>query len=246
MSKFPAERLNRGWSSAACWAVAIATVLPGSFTMSLTAQEPAVTAPAARLPIPGEAEQREATKFVRDLFADEFAAAKKPLEKNTLANSLLKQANDPTNSSVNQFVLYQLARDLAVSAPAVELACQIIVEQGKKFAIDDDAEIAAVLDKVAASDAPANVQVEAIGQATSRAEIAVREEKFDHALRLLRGALTAARKTREPEVLKEIIERGRKVTAQSKEFTGPNWGEKRWPHRPMIQPRIWPSVATCG
>jgi hypothetical protein len=198
-------------------ALSLAIVCGWSNHDRLSGQEPAA-ATVARSPIPGEAEQQAATKFVRDLFSAEFAAAKKPAEKAALASSLLKQANDPTNSRVQQYVLYQLARELAVSARAAELACQIIAEQSQKFEFDGDGEIGTLLEKISAGDVPASVQAEVIGQATSRADLAAKEEKFDHALRLLRTAMAAARKTREPEVLKDIVERGRRVTAQAKDF----------------------------
>lgn len=71
--------------------------------------------PAKLLPRPAGEAMEKADKAVRDIFASDIDAAKKPSEKAKLARHMLKIAADTNNDDAGRFALCDLARSLAVA-----------------------------------------------------------------------------------------------------------------------------------
>ena len=113
--------------AAIAWPVAIARA----------ADEPTATptAPTISEP-PDEAAQKNAAKLIRDLFGNQIDAAKTNIAKDELAKKLLQQGIDSKADPAGQFVLYKMARDLAVAVGDPAVALQSVDETDRAFRID--------------------------------------------------------------------------------------------------------------
>ena len=71
---------------------------------------------AKKTPVPNAAAQAEATKLIKEVYGDEWAAAKTCADKRALAQKLLGKASESKDDPDSQFVLLRLARDIATQA----------------------------------------------------------------------------------------------------------------------------------
>ena len=65
---------------------------------------------AAKVAVPAEAAQAEATKLFKEVYGDEYAKAKTTADKQALAQKLLAKANESKKDPPSQFVVLRLAR----------------------------------------------------------------------------------------------------------------------------------------
>ncbi len=100
----------------------------------------------ARVAVPDAAAQMKTLGEVKQIFADDYAKAKKPEDKNGLARNLLKQAEDQKDDPVARYVLFKEALRLAQDGvdPETSLAC--IESLGKEYQVDSFAMLHDVLD----------------------------------------------------------------------------------------------------
>ena len=87
-------------------------------------------------PVPDDAAQEEAKKTVADLFKEDFAQAKTPVAKRSLAKKLLQQGIDTPNDAAGRFVLFDTARELAVGANDGAVAFDVIDKTAEYFDVD--------------------------------------------------------------------------------------------------------------
>jgi hypothetical protein len=99
-------------------------------------ETPAVAALDKRAAVPHEDSQKEAAKLIKDLFRDDFTKAGTPAGKQALAKKMLEQGVQTKENAVQQYVLFQQARELATSAVDGELAFRAIDEMGSAFQVD--------------------------------------------------------------------------------------------------------------
>jgi WD40 repeat protein len=92
--------------------------------------------PAKREAVPELAAQEEALKQVRDLFQDEYAAAKTDAAKVELAQTLAKTSGDSKAPAVERYVLLSEASRLAVEGARADVAMVIIDAIGRSFETD--------------------------------------------------------------------------------------------------------------
>ena len=85
---------------------------------------------------PDDAAQANATKLIHDLFGPQIDAAKTRIAKDELAKKLLQQGIDSKADPAGQFVLFKMARDLAVGVGDPAVALQSIDETARAFRID--------------------------------------------------------------------------------------------------------------
>jgi len=86
--------------------------------------------------IPDAAVQAEASKTIKEVYGDEWAAAKTPVLKHTLAVKLLEKARDTKNDIAARFTLLKIARDIATQALDGPTAFEAIDTMAQSFQID--------------------------------------------------------------------------------------------------------------
>lgn len=160
-----------------------------------------------RLPIPNAEARRAADKQVRDIFQTEFAAAKRPAEKFTLAEMLFRHAQNDGDDAVAQYALFDAARALAIEADEFQLTFSVIDELVARFELDKCELKAAALTagskelrSVIAQRGFCELIVESVDDAAS-------EEQFDAATKLVPLLSASASKIKDASVRKEFLAR---------------------------------------
>jgi hypothetical protein len=148
-----------------------------------------------RAPVPDAEAQAKAEKLIKDLFKADYAK-RRASDWQELATKLLQQAEDTMDDPTSRFVLLREARDLATRAGDLDLALRAIGDLSKDYVVDAAEMKANALEKVAGltvgvrtNQALAEVALAAYGEA-------VEGDNYDAAVRLLKVAESAAKKSR--------------------------------------------------
>ena len=91
---------------------------------------------AKRSRVPAEAAQIEATKLIKEVYGDEWAAAKTTSDKHALAAKLLEKAKETNDDPVGRFVLLRIARDIDTQANGGQTAFRAIDAMAETFQVD--------------------------------------------------------------------------------------------------------------
>jgi hypothetical protein len=157
------------------------------------------------LPLPSKDEARVATAKVREIFAADAARAKTPDAKKKLAVELLGHARE-TDAPVDQYVLLEAARSLAMEAGDVAAVTEALQMIADRFAINlASARITALEDMAAKAPAAslgsiADRLLEAAGEFENEADVAKAED-------LAESALAAARRGKDRDRQKKAVDR---------------------------------------
>jgi hypothetical protein len=161
--------------------------------------------------IPGDTAQEQATKLIREVYSDDYAAAKTPAQKADLARRMIDKANETKDDPASHFVLLRVARDLAAQAGEADVAFQAVDALALGYEIDAHSMKVDVLPKAAAS-ASKLEQYEVVVQLAARImEEAVANDTFEEATQLGAIAASAARDSKNRELLTQISDRNRDV-----------------------------------
>lgn len=185
--------------------VAISIALPA---IDSRADEPTAT---PRVAIPDAAAQANAMKNVRDLFGQQIDNAKSPFGKTELAKKLLQQGVESKSDPAAQFVLFNLARDMAASAGDSSIALQAIDESARVFRLDTiplREQAIAAIEKTATNPQASRILADAAWLAL---DDAVAAENFTIGKRLAAEGLAAAKRAKDIDLL-------RQWTARAKQF----------------------------
>ena len=180
---------------------------------------PLLRADDARTPVPDAAALAKAEKDIKDVFKDDFAAAKKRADAAAeLAGKLLKQAQDTKDNPAARYVLFREARDMAVSAGDGAQAVAAIDQMSVDFAVNALELKAAALDVAVKSSNPQADWKNTLDAALSAADDALTADDYASAAKLNKAALTAAQKTQAKVVAAALQDRAKQIDAAAKEF----------------------------
>jgi len=98
--------------------------------------DPAEEAPRVKHPVPDREQEQAAIREIRSIFSKEYEAAETPLKKESLARSLVKQADRLAQDAVARYALLTEARNLAEEAGAYRLALAVIDRTFQDYRID--------------------------------------------------------------------------------------------------------------
>jgi hypothetical protein len=197
---------------AICLAVAMLLLVTAAWpgTKLGAADEPAA-APTLLAP-PDETAQADATKLIRELFGTQIDAAKTSIAKDELAKKLLQQGIDSKADPAGQFVLFRMARDLAVGVGDPAVALQAIDETARIFRLDAASlrqETLAALAKTAINPLQSRALADA---AWSALDEAVAADNFEVAKLLAAQGITAAKRVKgDPDVLRQWAARAKEI-----------------------------------
>ena len=175
-----------------------------------------------RLPAPDEQARREAEQRTREIFKRELAEAVTPEQKLALAVKLAHQAEKTADDPAARFVLMRLACEKAAEAGGLTAALDLADRLRQFFDLDVLTLKADLLDKAAGAmgtGTPASAASQQfVDQATSLADEAVAADNLDLAGRFVRQALSAARKMKDPALLRRLEARDREVGRMKTRF----------------------------
>jgi formylglycine-generating enzyme required for sulfatase activity/serine/threonine protein kinase len=169
--------------------------------------------PDGKLPIPTVEAQREALKLLKEVYKDDYAQLKQPETKAVLAEKLLTESQQTMNDPAATYTILREARDLSVDAGNPALVERAIGMLSEAFAVDTWKELAAALEEMASKPRSAEAGRAIAEAALARLDEVQASEDFDSAKLLSDAALMAARKAKDPSVLKQAVEAGKTVAA---------------------------------
>ena len=177
----------------------------------LLAQEPVKKAP-----VPDANAQAEATKLIKEVYGDQWAAAKTPAKKQALAKTLVQKGKETEKDEAGRFVLFRLARDIAAQASDSETAFQAIDEMNQSFVIDPVEMKATVLTKLVEAAKTTEQHKSLAEKAIALLDDAVSNDAFSTATQLGELASGEAKKARDRSLIKETSERTAEIEELAK------------------------------
>lgn len=150
-----------------------------------------------RLPVPEAGAQRDAEKFFKDLFKEEYRGKSDP-EKRILSQKLYQQALELKDSPARQFVALRQSYDVAMQGGAYDRAETALGAVRERF----DVPVAALKLPILAARAKATSELKA--HANDHLQLAAEaadEEDFDSAVKAVKAASDFARKAKEAALL---------------------------------------------
>ncbi|HUY89872.1 MAG TPA: hypothetical protein VMV10_14145 [Pirellulales bacterium] len=177
-----------------------------------------VSEPRGRAPVPDEAAEKKARQGIQHTFGPELAGAKTPAEKRKLGQRLIEQAAKTADDATARYVLLRQASELGGAAGNADLAWQALDDLASEFAVDLlwlKQEALAAAGKAAKSPEQFQTLAErdcellaaslAVGDAAATKKIALQAQGF-------------AKRTKDPEIVKEIGSRTRDAGKLAAEF----------------------------
>lgn len=175
-----------------------------------------------KLPVPDAQACREAEQQIRAVFSRELAEADTAEKKRRLAELFYQQGREVLNEPHIRFVAVQMAGRLAAESGEIELALATADWLGQRYAVDTLETKAQLLEVVLAAPgiaAQTAAAAEGVFQsAMALAATAAAEDEYDAAGQLLRVAVMAARRTRDPACLRQTTVFQRELDRQQTGF----------------------------
>jgi len=132
-----------------------------------------------KLALPTIDEQSAARRTIAEIYKSDYDKAKTPFERVALAKKLIEVGNDTKDDAAAQFVLWRIAKDIAVRAADYDLAVSAISKLNDRFSVDALSMKVEALESVAkASEAVQDYKTLAPA-AASLLEDAINGERFD-------------------------------------------------------------------
>ena len=175
-----------------------------------------------RLPVPGEASQRQAEQRVRDLLKSEFDAADTPQEKLALATRLVELGRETTGDATTRFVLFRLAYQLNVAMGDWASALSVVDTMGEHYEADVPVIKAEVLGQVAeglpVTPQTADAVKEVLDAVSDGLDASVAADNYAAANRFLKTVRVLARKVGNPAMTRELGIRERELGRMERAF----------------------------
>lgn len=164
-----------------------------------------------RFPLPGATAQSQARAEVRQMFEADFAEAKDAATKAPLAAKLIKRAQEPSDAPAMRYIMLQEAGKLAAEAGDFDSMNAALDQLGEHYKVD-----VLTLKADTMFDASKSGDGEEFNKALATAGLtlcdeAVLSDKVDAALKIARTAHTAAKKSGDPNLVKQCAAREKEV-----------------------------------
>jgi len=170
-----------------------------------------------REPVPSDAAQQQALTLVKEVYGQEWDAAKSSAQKQTLATKLLQKADESTDIT-NRYVLLDVARQMAAQTGDAELAFKAIDAMVSRYNVDAYKLRGAALSVAAKSTSSSSHSAAVAKLSLDLIDEAVEKDDFVAAKYLGDLAVYAARKGRNTTLVKEVIARNREVEETAKAY----------------------------
>ncbi len=165
----------------------------------------------ARVAIPDEAARGQAAKLMHEVLQADFAQAQSAEAKVELAQQLRNKADATQDNPAQRYVMLEAAQNLAVEGGDVNVAFQVIDSLARFFEVKPLPAKATVLSEIARAAHPAEANASLVEAALQLADEAVAADGFTIATVATELALSAARKTRDGDLVKLVMRRSNDV-----------------------------------
>jgi hypothetical protein len=167
--------------------------------------------------VPNVDARKKASSEVKEIYGKEFSEANISSKKIKLAKKLLQEGIATKNNPNSRYVIFRISKDIAASAGDADTAFTAIDQMGKFYKIDAfTLKIDAL--KAAAKHTKKDTAKAIVEKATGLIEDSVKKDDYDLAKELGKIALAAARKVRDFDSAKKIVERNKEIKAIAQEY----------------------------
>ena len=173
---------------------------------------------AQKSPVPTANAEAESLKVIKEIYGDDYSAAKTTSAKQALAKKLLLRANETENDPTSRYVLFRLARDIAILAADGQTAFQAIDGMDSHFQIDALEMKTATITKLAAIARTAEQHKSVVEKSLELMREAVPNNKFAVARQLSATALDEAKKLHDSGLIEQASKQNAEVEFAAKEF----------------------------
>lgn len=181
----------------------------------LAALSSLASAQAPRIPVPSAEAIREAEGLVNEVYGNEVTKAATAAAKTQLAKKLLEEGRATNDDKAARYVMFRNARDLGVAGGDLDIVFAAIQQLVKEYAVEQPALEADALTTMAAA-ATAASSKRLAEAALSAIDEAMARGDFASAVRLGNAGLAAARKAKDPELLKSLTARAAELASVQK------------------------------
>ena len=164
-----------------------------------------------KLSIPSEADQKEATARIKDVYKADFDQASKLIQKTALAQKFIETAIQTQGDPAGQYVLLEVARDVAAESEDVPTALLAIDSMDKRFKIDDLKVKADVLMEASKGRRNEKLSHEIASTALAITNEAVASDRYDLADELITIARKAARRSANASLIKLVKSKNKQI-----------------------------------
>jgi hypothetical protein len=184
----------------------------------LTASTLLAQKPVKKAAVPDASAQAEASKLIKEVYGDQWAAAKTAAQKQALAKTLLQKGKDTKKDEAGRFVLFRLSRDIATQANDGETAFRAIDEMDESFQIDPVEMKATVLTKFVGLAKTTEQHKSIAEKAIELLDQALTKDGFAVARQLVTVGLGEAEKAKDGSLSKLISERTAEIEELAKVY----------------------------
>ena len=208
---------RHGVISGATWIAVTASVSP-PMVASKVAESPTASdsaAPKERLAVPPGAERTASSKKVRDIFANDFEAAKDKTAKIALSQELLQRGREEQDPAAKFALLFE-GRELVMNAAELQMALQATDELTSTFEVDEWVLKCDTMAKLANA-AKADTERRSIAMASLlMADEAIENADWESARKLVTAASRANLRLKDADIVRTINQKRRLVQVQKK------------------------------
>jgi formylglycine-generating enzyme required for sulfatase activity/S1-C subfamily serine protease len=174
--------------------------------------------PVARQAVPDSAAQQAALQLVKEIFKDDYAKATKPDERIALAEKLIQQSAQSADDVAGRYVMLAEARRLAIDVGETRLLESAIAALARDFETDEFEDLADGWEETLKKLRPTAVNKSIAERALAKVDEAAANDDFDHAARLAKIALDAARKSKDGATVKQATEREKTLASEKQQW----------------------------
>lgn len=164
-----------------------------------------------RLPVPDEVSQQLARRTLREAHHEQYATAKTDDRKKELADKLLARARSSDLDPAGRYVALELSRKIAIEIGDIPKALESLELTTQGFQTEGHAEKAEILVSSIGLPLSENDNDLVLSEARKWMETALQKNEFDLAERFLNAALSAARRTRDVNLIGALTARKKEI-----------------------------------
>ena len=161
----------------------------------------------AKQAVPEKDAQEKAMTLIREVYKKEYDEAKTNEQKAELAKQLLEEGKNTHNDPAGRFVLFRVARDIAVGVGDYETAVGAIEELNRRYKVDAVSMKVEALSKVSKTPRPSDQQKKFVAVVIEAMDDSLAADRFaDHKM-LGEIALGGARRVRDATLTGSVVAR---------------------------------------
>lgn len=170
-----------------------------------------------RLPVPEEAERREALRMIREVYGEQLASRKAD-DKRKLAQALLTQAEDPANDGVTRYVLLQTAATTAAEVGETETALAAVQALHEQYRENTAPLELRILERAARAAKTPTAYADIAEKSLALAPRAIQADDYDTAKDAVQQARSYARKAKDKALYESASDFYRVVREAEREY----------------------------